>query len=150
MSEQNSKEIRSIVTSEGNVELSIAVSEIPVPADDEVLIKVGASPINPSDLALLLSFAADMDTITSTGSGDDTVTTIKIHPAMMGAMKPRLDESMQVGNEGSGVVIDAGANAKDLIGKTVGLAGGAMYSQYRCVPAMSCLVMEDGTSAAEA
>ena len=91
MSEQHSKEIRSIVTSEGNVELSIAVSKIPVPSDDEVLIKVGASPINPSDLALLLSFAADMDTITSTGSGDDTVTTIKIHPAMMGAMKPRLD-----------------------------------------------------------
>ena len=150
MSEQHSKEIRSIVTSEGNVELSIAVSDIPVPSDDEVLIKVGASPINPSDLALLLSFAADMDTITSTGSGDDTVTTIKIHPAMMGAMKPRLDESMQVGNEGSGVVVDAGANAKDLIGKTVGLAGGAMYSQYRCVPAMSCLVMEEGTSAAEA
>ena len=57
---------------------------------------------------------------------------------------------MQVGNEGSGVVVDAGANAKELIGKTVGLAGGAMYSQYRCVPAMSCLVMEDGTSAAEA
>ena len=150
MSEQHSKEIRSIVTSEGNVELSIAVSEIPVPSDDEVLIKVGASPINPSDLALLLSFAADMDTITSTGSGDNTVTTIKIHPAMMGAMKPRLDESMQVGNEGSGVVVDAGANAKDLIGKTVGLAGGAMYSQYRCVPSMSCLVMEEGTSAAEA
>ena len=150
MSEQHSKEIRSIVTSEGNVELSIAISEIPVPSDDEVLIKVGASPINPSDLALLLSFAADMDTITSTGSGDDTVTTIKIHPAMMGAMKPRLDESMQVGNEGSGVVVDAGTNAKDLIGKTVGLAGGAMYSQYRCVPAISCLVMEDGTLAAEA
>ena len=150
MSEQNSKEIRSIVTSEGNVELSIAISEIPVPSDDEVLIKVGASPINPSDLALLLSFAADMDTISTTGSGDDTVTTIKVHPAMMGAMKPRLDESMQVGNEGSGVVVDAGANAKNLIGKTVGLAGGAMYSQYRCVPAMSCLVMEDGISAAEA
>jgi NADPH2:quinone reductase len=123
---------------------------MPVPSDDEVLIKVGASPINPSDLALLLSFAADMDTISTTGSGDNTVTTIKIHPAMMGAMKPRLNESMQVGNEGSGVVVDAGANAKELIGKTVGLAGGAMYSQYRCVPAMSCLVMEDGTSAAEA
>jgi NADPH:quinone reductase and related Zn-dependent oxidoreductases len=150
MSEQYSKEIRSIVTSEGNVELSIATSEIPVPSDDEVLIKVGAAPINPSDLALLLSFAADMDTISTTGSGDDTVTSIKIHPAFMGAMKPRLDESMQVGNEGSGVVVDAGANAKDLIGKTVGLAGGAMYSQYRCVPAMSCMVMEDGTSSSEA
>jgi NADPH2:quinone reductase len=91
-----------------------------------------------------------MDTISTTGSGDNTVTSIKIHPAFMGAMKPRLDESMQVGNEGSGVVVDAGANAKDLIGKTVGLAGGAMYSQYRCVPAMSCMVMEDGTSSSEA
>ena len=150
MSDNVSKEIRSMVTNDGNIELSIQTSEIPVPSDDEVLIKVGAAPINPSDLALLLSFAADMDTISTTGSGDDTVTTIKIHPAFMGAMKPRLDESMQVGNEGSGVVVDAGANAKDLIGKTVGLAGGAMYSQYRCVPAASCLVMSEGTSPAEA
>ena len=68
----------------------------------------------------------------------------------MGAMKPRLDESMQVGNEGGGIVVDAGTNAKHLIGKTVGVAGGAMYSQYRCVPAQSCLVMDDGTTAAEA
>jgi NADPH2:quinone reductase len=67
-----------------------------------------------------------------------------------GCNEAKIDESMQVGNEGSGVVVDAGANAKELIGKTVGLAGGAMYSQYRCVPAMSCLVMEEGTSAAEA
>jgi|TARA_B110000211_G_scaffold46958_1_gene50470 NADPH2:quinone reductase len=75
---------------------------------------------------------------------------MKIHPGLMGAMKPRLDESMQVGNEGSGVIVEAGVNAKDLIGKTVGLAGGSMYSQYRCVPAASCLVMNDGTSSSEA
>jgi NADPH2:quinone reductase len=75
---------------------------------------------------------------------------MKIHPALMNAMKPRLGQSMPVGNEGAGVVEDAGANAKELIGKTVGLAGGAMYSQYRCVPASSCLVMNDGTSSKEA
>ena len=63
----------------------------------------------------------------------------------MNAMKPRLDQSMQVGNEGAGVVVDAGENVKELIGKTAGLAGGAMYSQYRCVPASSCLVMDEGT-----
>jgi NADPH2:quinone reductase len=145
-----SKEIRSKVTSEGNIEISIASAEKPVPADDEVLIEVQAAPINPSDLGLLLSFAADLETINVSGSGDETVTSMKIHPALMGAMKPRLDESMQVGNEGSGVIVDAGANVKDLIGKTVGLAGGAMYSQYRAVPAASCLVMNDGTTAAEA
>jgi NADPH2:quinone reductase len=145
-----SKEIRSKVTSEGNIEISIASAEKPVPADDEVLIEVQAAPINPSDLGLLLSFAADLETINVSGSGDETVTSMKIHPALMSAMKPRLDESMKVGNEGSGVIVDAGANVKDLIGKTVGLAGGAMYSQYRAVPAASCLVMNDGTTAAEA
>ena len=68
----------------------------------------------------------------------------------MGSMKPRLDQSMQAGNEGAGVIVDAGENVKELIGKTVGLAGGAMYSQYRCVPAASCLVMDEGISPAEA
>ena len=150
MYDQMSKEIRSKVTSEGNIEISIASAEKPVPTDDEVLIEVQAAPINPSDLGLLLSFAADLETINVSGSGDETVTSMKIHPALMSAMKPRLDESMKVGNEGSGVIVDAGANVKDLIGKTVGLAGGAMYSQYRAVPAASCLVMNDGTTAAEA
>ena len=150
MSDQISKEIRSKVTSDGNIEISIAKTDKPVPTDDQVLIEVQASPINPSDLGLLLSFAADLETINVSGSGDDTVTTMKIHPALMGAMKPRLDESMPVGNEGAGVIVDAGANAKDLIGKTVGLAGGAMYSQYRAVPAASCLVMNEGTTAPQA
>ena len=150
MSIQTSKEIRSIVTSEGNIELSIVHAEIPTPTENEVLIKVEASPINPSDLGLLISFAADLESLTITGSGDDSVASMKIHPGLMGAMKPRLDQSMQVGNEGGGVIIDAGENAKHLIGKTVGVAGGAMYSQYRCVPAQSCLVMDDGTTSAEA
>jgi NADPH2:quinone reductase len=150
MSEQYSKEIRSKATSDGNIELSIAKVEKPVPGEDEVLIEVQASPINPSDLGLLLSFAADVQNINVTGSGDDTVATMPVHPALMGSLKPRLDESMPVGNEGAGVIIDAGINAKDLIGKTVGLAGGAMYSQYRCVPAASCLVMDEGTTSKQA
>ena len=150
MSENTSREIRSKVTNEGNIEISIANVETPIPSEDEVLIKVEAAPINPSDLGLLLSFAADFSSITSSGSGDETVTTIKIHPALMDAMNPRLDQSMQVGNEGAGVVVDAGANVKDFIGKTVGMAGGAMYSQYRCVPASNCLVMNEGTSPSEA
>ena len=150
MSENISKEIRSTVTSEGNIELSITKAERPIPSADEVLIKVEAAPINPSDLGLLLSFAADLSSISTSGSEDETVTSMKIHPALMGSMKSRLNQSMQAGNEGAGIIIDAGENAKELIGKTVGLAGGAMYSQYRCVPAASCLVMDEGTSPAEA
>ena len=150
MSEEFSKQIRSKATSDGNIELSIAKVEKPVPGDDEVLIEVKASPINPSDLGLLLSFAADVQNINITGSGDETVATMPVHPALMSSLRPRLDKSMPVGNEGAGVIVDAGINAKDLIGKTVGLAGGDMYSQYRCVPAVSCLVMEDDTTPAEA
>ena len=150
MSANSSREIRSTVTNEGTLELSIAVQERPVPGDNEVLLEVGAAPINPSDLALLISFAANLDTLSVSGSGDQTVTSMELHPAMMGALKPRMGESMPVGNEGGGVVVDAGVNAKHLIGKTVGAAGGAMYSEYRCLPAQSCLVMNEGTTPTQA
>lgn len=150
MQDKMSKEIRTKVTRAGEVELSIVSVEMPEPKDDEVLIRVEAAPINPSDLGLLLSFAADLSNIRTEGDGDETVTTMPIHPRLMASMKPRLDQSMPAGNEGSGVIVDAGSNVKDLIGKTVGLAGGSMYSQYRCVAAVNCLVMEEGTSSVEA
>ena len=91
MPENISKEIRSTVTSEGNIELSITKAERPIPSADEVLIKVEAAPINPSDLGLLLSFAADLSSISTSGSEDETVTSMKIHPALMGSMKSRLN-----------------------------------------------------------
>ena len=150
MSDHSSKEIRSTLTNEGILELSIVNVERPVPGDDDVLIKVEASPINPSDLALLITFAADLDSLSVSGEGVQTVASIKLHPGLLGALKPRMGQSMEVGNEGGGVVIDAGVNAKHLIGKTVGVAGGAMYSQYRCVPAQSCLVMNEGTTSMQA
>ena len=150
MVDKYSKEIRSTVTSDGNVELSIVTVDTPTPADDEVLIEILAAPINPSDLALLTTFGGDLSNINISGTGDDTVASMKVHPAVMRSMKSRMDKSMSAGNEGAGVVVDAGVNAKGLIGKTVGLAGGSMYAQYKCAPAINCLVMEDGTTPSEA
>jgi len=150
MANKQSKEIRSTVTSDGTVELSIVKVDTPTPADDEVLIEILAAPINPSDLALLTTFGGDLSNISISGSGDDTVASMKVHPAVMRSMKSRLDKSMPAGNEGAGVVVDAGPNVKGLVGKTVGLAGGSMYAQYKCAPAISCLVMEDGTTPVEA
>ena len=150
MANKQSKEIRSTVTSDGTVELSIVKVDTPTPADDEVLIEILAAPINPSDLALLTTFGGDLSNISISGSGDDTVASMKVHPAVMRSMKSRLDKSMPAGNEGAGVVVDAGSNVKGLVGKTVGLAGGSMYAQYKCAPAISCLVMEDGTTPVEA
>ena len=150
MQNKHSKEIRSTVTGDGNVEISIAKVDIPTPADDEVLIEIYAAPINPSDLALLTTFGGDVSNIKVSGSGDNTIASMSVHPAVMRSMKSRVGQSMPVGNEGAGVVVDAGINAKSLIGKTVGLAGGAMNSQYKCAPAVNCLVMDDGIAPSEA
>ena len=147
---QTSKEIRSTVTSNGTVEVSIVNAAMPVPSENEVLIKVEAAPINPSDLALLISFAADLDSIEFSGEDGASKTTIKIRPGLMAALKGRVDQPMSAGNEGAGIIVGAGEKATALIGKTVGVAGGSMYSQYRCAPASSCLVMDEGITSVEA
>lgn len=150
MSMQTSKEIRSTVTSDGTVEISIVNAAMPVPSENEVLIKVEAAPINPSDLALLISFAADLDSIELSGADEASKTTIKIRPGLMAALKGRVDQPLSAGNEGAGIVVGAGKKATALIGKTVGVAGGSMYSQHRCAPASSCLVMDEGITSTEA
>ena len=150
MSMQTSKEIRSTVMSDGTVELSIVNVAMPVPSETEVVIKVEAAPINPSDLALLISFAADLDSIEFSGEDEAAKTTIKIHPGLMAELKGRVDQPMSAGNEGAGIIVGAGEKATALIGKTVGVAGGSMYSQYRCAPASSCLVMDEGITSTEA
>ena len=127
MTHQFAKQIRSTVTRAGKLELSIVEVSVPQPKPGEVLIRIEASPINPSDLGLLIG-PADVNTARVTGSGDDKVVTIDIPQARMAAMKARLDESLPVGNEGAGVVIAAGDGAEALLGKTVGVAGGEMYS----------------------
>ena len=149
MSEEISRELRTIITSAGKLELSIVSSKLPQPKRGEVLIKVEATPINPSDLGLLFG-PADVSTMTIAGSDFDAVVSMDVSAVVMPAMAARVDKSMPVGNEGAGVVVAAGAGAEAMIGKIVGVMGGAMYSQYRCVPAANCLVMNDGTTPAQA
>jgi NADPH2:quinone reductase len=135
------KQITSTVTDAGTLEIGIAESERPIPGDDEVLIRVEATPINPSDLGLLIG-PGDINTLRV----EDSKIIMDVPGAIMGAMKPRLNKPMPVGNEGSGIVIEAGVNAQELIGKVVSVVGGGMYSQYRCLPAASCMVMNEGTA----
>ena len=144
-------QLRSLVKSTGELELSLARVPVTPPGDDEVVVRIGGSPINPSDLGLLLG-PADLSTGKATGSGDDLKFTAQIPEAFLRAVAGRLNESMPVGNEGGGVVIQAGASpaAQALLGKTVGVLGGAMYSQYRTLKASDCLPLPDGTTPAEA
>jgi NADPH:quinone reductase-like Zn-dependent oxidoreductase len=143
-------ELRSLIKKSGELEISLASVPVPEPSADEVLVRVEASPINPSDLGLLTG-AADMSTAKSSGTGDATVVTAKVPEAGMRAMGGRLGESMPVGNEGAGVVVKAGTSeaAQALMGKTVAMIGGAMYAQYRIMRAKECLVLPEGTTAAE-
>ena len=144
------KQIHSLVTSDGKLEISIQTVEVPEPGPGQVVVRVDATPINPSDLGLLFA-GADMTAATVTGAGEDAVVTAPIPPAAMRMMAARVGESMPVGNEGAGTVVAAGASpeAQALLGRTVSLAGGAMYSQYRCVDAAICLLLPEGTTAEE-
>src|SRR5476649_1975980 len=118
-------QLRSLIKKSGELEISLASVAIPEPAENEVVVRVEASPINPSDLGLLIG-AADMATAKVSGTGDAPVVTAQVPKAAMAAMAGRLDESMPVGNEGAGVVVKTGSSdaAKALMGKTVAMIGG--------------------------
>jgi len=143
-------QLRSLIKKNGELEISLVSLPIPEPAADEVVVRVEASPINPSDLGLLIG-AADMTTAKLSGAKESPVITARVPEAGMKAMAGRLDESMAVGNEGAGVVIKSGSSdaAKALMGKTVAMIGGAMYSQYRCLKVNECLPLPAGTTPAE-
>jgi NADPH:quinone reductase len=143
-------QLRSLIKKSGELEISLVDVPIAEPAADEVVVRVEATPINPSDLGLLVG-AADMTTARATGTREAPVITAKVPEAAMRAMAGRLDESVPVGNEGAGVVVKAGSSeaAKALLGKTVAMLGGAMYAQYRTIKASECLVLPAGTTPAE-
>lgn len=147
---KTSLQLRSLIKHIGELELSLISVPIPIPEANEVLVRIEASPINPSDIGLLFG-AADMHTATLTESASGPIVNARIPDAAMKSMAARLDISMPVGNEGAGVVVGAGASeaAQRLLGKTVAVLGGAMYSQYRCVPVEQCLLLPEGTTPAE-
>jgi NADPH:quinone reductase-like Zn-dependent oxidoreductase len=143
-------QLRSLIKKSGELEISLLTITTPEPAADEVVVRVEATPINPSDLGLLTG-AADMTTAKLSGTKEHPVITAKVPEAGMKAMAGRLAESLPVGNEGAGVVIKTGTSdaAKALMGKTVAMIGGAMYAQYRCLKVSECLPLPDGTTPAE-
>lgn len=143
-------QLRSLITKDGQLRLSLSKEPVPEPAADEVVVRVEASPINPSDLGLLLG-AADMTTAKFSGAGDSRAVTATVPEPLMTMMAGRLDQSMPVGNEGAGVVVKTGSSdaAKAMLGKTVGVIGGAMYAQYRKAKTAECLVLPAGTTPAE-
>jgi len=145
---QRALELRSLVTPEGAVELSLQDVEVPRPNDHQVLLRVEASPVNPSDLGLLLA-GADVSMARVTGTPDRPVVTVPLPEGAIRRLSARVSTSLSVGNEGAGTVVAAGSSpaASALLGRTVAAAGGAMYAQYRVLDAAACLVLPEGTPA---
>lgn len=147
---QTGLQLRSLVTAEGTLELSLATVDVAAPKAHEVVVRVEAAPLNPSDLGLLFA-GADMTAATTGGTPDRPTVTAPLSPAALRAVAARVGTSMPVGNEGGGVVIGAGSSdaAQGLLGATVGVLGGAMYSQYRVLSTNQCLALPEGTTPKE-
>ncbi len=143
-------ELRSLVTEQGELQLSLADVPVPSLALDDVLVRVEAAPINPSDLGLLLA-GADVASAVIAGTTERPVVTAPLADGALRSLAARVGKSLPVGNEGAGTVVTAGSSpeAQSLVGRIVAVAGGSMYSQFRVVNASSCLALPLGTSAEE-
>jgi NADPH:quinone reductase-like Zn-dependent oxidoreductase len=148
--EETGLQLRSLIKASGELEISLVDVPTPEPRSDELVVRIEATPTNPSDLGLLTG-AADLSTIRASGTKDRPIITAKVPEAAMPAMAGRLDQSVPIGFEGAGVVIKTGSSdaAKALMGRTVATFGGAMYAQYRCLKIGDCLPLPDGTTPAE-
>ena len=142
------RELRSTIAKDGTLTLSLEQVETANPADDEIVVRVEATPINPSDLGLLLG-AADLSTVERTASGDTTGLVFRVPEARLAAVEGRLGQSLPVGNEGAGTVVAAGRDAQHLEGKRVGMIGGGMYADYRRIKARDVIPLPADATAAE-
>ncbi|GHG27581.1 zinc-binding dehydrogenase [Paracoccus aerius] len=140
--DRDSLELRSTVTADGTLRLNLEKVSLPEPGPGQVLVRVEAAPINPSDLGLMFG-PADMSTL----ARDGDALTARIPDAAMASLKPRLGQSMPVGNEGAGTVIAAGPDQQGMMGKRVAMLGGAMYARLRLIAAAECMVLPEGATA---
>ena len=130
----NGRTLRSTITSDGALQLRMIEEAVPDPTGSQVLISVEASPINPSDLGVLLG-PADPSTLAPAADG---ALDGQVPERAIPILRDRLDKALPCGNEGAGTVVAAGPDAADLLGKSVTVVGGAMWSDYRLVEA--CLL----------
>lgn len=134
----------STVSEDGELRMELKEQPMPTPKPDQVVVRVEATPINPSDQGVMFGWSSMKDAAGS-GAGAGAVLTAPVSPMGMKTMKARIGQSLPVGNEGAGVVVAAGDSpeAQALMGKLVAVMGGGMYAQYRCLPAMMCMPLKE-------
>ena len=143
-------QLTSTISEDNKLTLALQEIDMPQPGADEVVVRIEAAPLNPSDLAVLFS-VADMSTAAQSGTDENPVITADVPAKFMPSVKTRVGKDTPVGNEGAGTVVAAGSSdaAQALMGKTVAVIGGGTYRQYHCVNVQSCLELKEGTTAKE-
>ena len=141
-------ELRSTATNDGKMELTLVEVNLDAPGAGEVIVRIEATPINPSDLGLMWG-PADTSELNAGDDPSNPTLSAPIPPRAMRAVQNRLDQSMPVGNEGAGTVVAAGPGAEHLLGKRVGLWGGGVYTQRRKLPASACIALPDEVAIAD-
>ncbi len=146
----NARQLFTTITEDDTLVLSIEPLEVAEPEDDQVVVEMKATPINPSDLGLLLG-PADMSTARSETVDGRPALVADIRPEFKRMVQGRVGKKLSIGNEGAGVVVAAGASAhaQSLLGKTVTLVGGQMYRTHRVMSAAHALPLPDGADPAE-
>ncbi len=134
-------ELHSTVTTDGTLRLTIDPVDLGEPGPDEVIVRVEAAPVNPTDIFLMLSMA-DL----AKAHVVDGALEAPVPPGVTKVFAGRLDQPLAVGTEGAGTVVAAGANAQALMGKRVG-ANGGMFATHRKLPAKSVRELPAGASA---
>ncbi len=146
----STRELRSTLEESGALSLTLGEADVASPGPDDVVVRIEAAPINPSDLGLLLA-GADASGAKSIGTDKSPGVEVQV-TAGLGAMSARFGKPLPAGNEGGGVVVAAGSSdgAQALLGATVGFASGNAYAEYRTLNMAQCLPMPDGTDPADA
>jgi NADPH2:quinone reductase len=142
------RELRSTVTDDGTLRLTLEDVTLERPLADEVIVKVEAAPINPSDIGLLLG-PANVATLRAAGTAERPVLAFEVQRERLAMIRGRLGQSLTVGNEGAGTVIASGENSKSLQNRRVGMLGGGMYADYRKLKARDVVPLPEGASAAD-
>lgn len=141
-------QLRSTVTAEGRLVVDLAEVAVPRPGASQVVVRVEAAPVNPSDIMPMLA-GADPSAADFGGTADRPVVTIALPAEARPALSGRVGQPLPIGLEGAGVVVAAGADAQHLLGKRVAFLSLMMgaFAQYCTVSMTDCAPLPEGVTA---
>src|SRR5258708_10116311 len=91
-------ELRSKITSGGFLELFLQEAPVPEPAADEIVIRIEAAPLNPSDIIRLLG-PADPSVVRAVGTAERPRAVALLAKEHIAGLQARLDVALPVGRQ---------------------------------------------------